>query len=152
MLSPIVISVLALFVYQALVLVGSDGSGATKLDVLKRIAEIAPALDFKKFIFGCGINEGNYTYSYEEGAYSHLLFPMVLGQFGLLGIILYVLFFCFIYYITKGYIFIFVFSASVVGLSYLHPFLESIFLVNGILLGLFYKVGLHQVDTLYYKD
>lgn len=115
-----------------------DGSGKTKLGVIENILNIAPDLDFRGFLFGYGINEGNYIYSYEKGAYSHLLFPMVLGQFGLVGLMLYLVFFYLIYLYTKKYVFMFLLGLFVIGLSYLHPFLESVFLVNGILLGMYY--------------
>lgn len=127
--------------------VSSDGSGITKLNIIKQTIQIAPTLDFKGFLLGFGINEGNYVYSYERGAYSHLLFPMVLGQFGLAGLVSYTLFFTIFYFLTKGYYFIYLLAVFVVGLSYLHPFLESIFLVNGILLGLYYHKNLNKEEN-----
>lgn len=139
LLIPIVVVSIIIGLYLAIGLITKDGSGLTKLNVLKNIADIAPGLDIKGFVFGYGINEGNYIYSYQDGAYSHLLLPMVLGQFGIIGMIFYVLFFVIGFYITNRYIFLFLIAMFVVGLSYLHPFLETIFLVNGILLGIFYK-------------
>lgn len=135
---PVATVFLVVGIYQIIVLVESDDSGLTKLNILKSIIDISPGLDFKGFMLGYGINEGNYVYSYQEGAYSHLLLPMVLGQFGLVGILFYFLFFSFVYYVSKGYVFVFFIAVFVVGLSYLHPFLETVFLVNGVLIGLFY--------------
>lgn len=146
---PIVTVSMIVGIYLAIELVVDDGSGLTKLNVLENITDIAPGLDIKGFVFGHGINEGNYIYSYQEGAYSHLLLPMVLGQFGIIGMIFYVLFFMIVFYITNRYVLLFLIGMFIVGLSYLHPFLETIFLVNGILLGLFYKFKQcnHQVTS-----
>jgi hypothetical protein len=116
-----------------------DGSGKTKLGVIESLIEIGPNLDLRGILFGFGINEGNYVYSYEAGKYSHLLIPMVLGQFGLIGFYIYFLYFAYILYLSKGSLLIFYGVLAMVGLSYLHPFLETIYFANGLLLGIYYK-------------
>jgi len=136
-LSCFIALLLISYIFNSLILtVVSDGSGSTKINVLASVFSILPTLDVKGVLFGYGINMGNYIYSYEVGKYSHLLITMILGQFGIVGAILYVLFFTYCLFTGSGRALIFMIAAFVVGLSYLHPFLESIFLVNGILLGL----------------
>ena len=55
--------------------------------------------DIIHILFGYGIDAGAKVYSYKEDAYAHALIPLLLGQFGILGTILF--FFFFIYYSFK---------------------------------------------------
>ncbi|KNC67741.1 hypothetical protein [Pseudoalteromonas ardens] len=135
-LGLVAVCFLSPFIYQVLT---SDGSGSTKLGVLQSLPTLSAQYSIKELLFGFGINEGNYAYSYEEGKYSHLLITMLIGHFGLIGFACYFLFFL-LYGMglkSKGMCIFLV--ANVVGLSYLHPFLETIFLCNGIAIGLSYK-------------
>lgn len=127
------------FVYVSYLLLSfifSDGSGTTKLGVIYNIPDLMRHIDIRGVLLGFGINEGNYVYSYEEGKYSHLLIPMIMGQFGVVGVLLYAFFFYFLNKMAEGRLFFLIVTMLVVGLSYLHPFLETIFLVAGICLGL----------------
>ncbi|MCG7536363.1 hypothetical protein [Pseudoalteromonas sp. OOF1S-7] len=117
----------------------SDGSGSTKLGVLQSLPTLSAQYSIKELLFGFGINEGNFAYSYEEGKYSHLLITMLIGHFGLIGFACYFLFFLLYGMGLKSKGMCIFFIANVVGLSYLHPFLETIFLCNGIAIGLSYR-------------
>ena len=68
------------------------------------------------------MNAGAYLYSYEEGAYAHAVLPMLMGQVGLIGLVVYIVFF--ILYgrlVARNYLIIY-FPIFLIGLSYLHPF------------------------------
>jgi hypothetical protein len=113
-----------------------DGSGLSKIGIYTSLYENFPKQNFRTILFGEGINQGNYTYSYEYGKYSHALIPMLLGQFGFVGSLIYFLYFYLHYLLFSSrilYIFIPMFIA---GLSYLHPFLESVFIASAIVIGL----------------
>lgn len=116
--------------------VSSDGSGVSKLLILENVIDKYDAMSTSDFLFGFGINQGNYIYSFHEGEYSHLLLTMLLGQVGIIGVFTYVMFFVFKICTSKfsvAYVFI---PYFIVGLSYLHPFLESVFFASGFVFGL----------------
>ncbi len=135
---PILGLVIVILFFYILKFTSYDGSGSTKIEIITRTFEIAKTLNARELLFGFGIEKGNWIYSYRDGAYAHLLFPMILGNFGLFGILIYITFFTFTSYFSKAYNTLFNLAIFVIGLSYLPPFLESLFLVNGVLLGLYY--------------
>lgn len=120
-------------------MVNFDGSGSTKVGIYVRFWDLFWLQDILPALVGHGINEGNYVYSYEEGKYSHALIPMVTGQFGLFGLVLYFFFFLYSAWITKGHSLYAFIPAFVAGLSYLHPFLETLFVANAFIVGIYLK-------------
>jgi hypothetical protein len=66
----------------------NDGSFDTKVRIFYSLATISDH-DVKNILFGFGVEEGGAVYSYKEGAYAHALIPLLLGQFGLIGLIIY---------------------------------------------------------------
>ena len=112
-----------------------DGSGWSKMESFARIPEIAGKLSFNSMLFGNGVDAGSYTYSYLEGSYAHSLIPMLLGQVGLLGMLLYAVFFLYIMFLTKGKTLLFMVILIVQGFSYLHPFYEFLFFGLGMIAG-----------------
>lgn len=128
-------SVLSLpFIFETVLL---DGSGVTKITVFNLVPKIfLNDLSNLQRLFGEGINEGSLIYGYEDGKFSHALIPMILGQVGLVGLIGYMLFFFFGMLYSARSSLIFFFALFLVGLSYVHPFYEYIFLTFGIILGI----------------
>lgn len=114
-------------VYEAVL---SDGSGLTKLLIFKDTFNKLFELDFHEMLFGHGINAGNYTFSYKVGNYAHALIPMLLGHFGIVGVILYFSFFIYAAIYSRLANLYLLIPMFISGLSYLHPFYESVFLVN----------------------
>lgn len=132
-----IIILLFLFNYSSLFgLVDSDGSGKTKLNIYLELIELFPAQNLRTILFGEGINLGNYTYSYEYGKYSHALVPMLLGQFGFIGTLIYFLYFYLHSLLLSSKNLYSLIPLFIAGLSYLHPFLESLFIANAIVIGL----------------
>lgn len=117
----------------------SDGSGLTKLEVVYNIPNLIDRIDVRGLLFGFGINEGDFVYSYEEGKYGHLLIALLLGEFGIFGMLLYGLYFYIFNKISNGSQFYLIVTIILVGLSYLPPFFETIFLVSALSMGLSYK-------------
>lgn len=93
-------SVLFLFVGLSdfLSLLLKDGSFYTKLSIFTSISSIFEH-DLVHILFGYGVDAGGTIYSYRDGAYAHALIPLLLGQFGILGLVVYFTFF--IYYSFK---------------------------------------------------
>lgn len=114
----------------------NDGSGISKIGIYSSLYENFPKQNFRTLFFGEGINQGNYTYSYEYGKYSHALISMLLGQFGFVGSIIYYLYFYIHYMLFSSRILYIFIPMFITGLSYLHPFLESVFIANAIVIGL----------------
>jgi hypothetical protein len=132
-------TIILLFLFNSSSLFGfvdSDGSGRTKLNIYMRVVELFPAQNLRTMLFGEGINLGNYTYSYEYGKYSHALVPMLLGQFGFIGTLIYFLYFYLHSLLLSSKNLYILVPLSIAGLSYLHPFLESLFIANAIVIGL----------------
>lgn len=69
-------------------LLSSDSSFGTKLDILASMKSIVDH-DLKNILFGFGVDRGEEVYSYREGAYAHSLIPLLLGQFGIVGVVLF---------------------------------------------------------------
>ncbi|WP_318460552.1 hypothetical protein [Photobacterium leiognathi] len=120
--------------------VGDDGSGATKLLIIESVINKYDQINLINLLFGFGITDGSYIYSYQEGEYSHLLITMLLGHVGVIGLFLYFIFFIYIALISKGRTLFASLPFFVVGLSYLHPFLESIFFSHGVIMGVYLKL------------
>ena len=145
-ISKVMIVMLAMFLFVLSIhmffeLVSSDGSGKTKLLIVQSVIDKYDIISGIDFLFGFGINAGNYAYSFHEGEYSHLLLTMLLGQVGIIGLFIYMSFFIMKAIISRGatlYVFI---PFFVVGLSYLHPFLESVFFASGFVFGLSQSQG-----------
>nr|AXL04960.1 hypothetical protein [Aeromonas hydrophila] len=128
-----------LFIPYVVDLVHTDGSGSTKLSVWSNLPNIMDSYSSYNLLWGFGINDGNFAYSYEPGEYSHVLIPMLLGQVGLIGMIVYVsYFFIVLSHIGKNYLLLII-PVFLVGLSYLHPFLETIFFASAFLYGMHIK-------------
>lgn len=117
-------------------LVSSDGSGVSKILIFESVIKNFYKISSFEFLFGYGINQGNYIYSFYEGEYSHLLLTMLLGQVGLIGLIAYMFFFLMMILKSNNEVTIVFIPFFIVGLSYLHPFLESVFFSTGFVYGL----------------
>lgn len=130
--------------------VSNDGSGLSKILIYSDVLEKFENLSFRAVLFGHGINAGNYTFSYKQDHYAHALGPMLLGQFGILGVTGYLFYFWFLgkkVAFSNLYLVIPVFIA---GLSYLHPFYETIFLVNGAIVGVRLNNSIHE-DSRFFR-
>ena len=134
-----------LFIKDILLLIQEDLSGSTKLEIYRIFLDKFFMQDIRGGLFGYGINLGNYVYSYKEGLYSHALIPMITGYFGFIGVILYFCFFIYFAIITKGHSLFAFLTAFIIGLSYLHPFLETFFLAHGFIVGLYLRKARKKV-------
>jgi hypothetical protein len=94
----------------------NDTSFMTKIEIFESLHKIHE-VSLNNALFGFGINEGRFAYSYEKNAFGHSHLALIIGQFGILGLILYIIFFTGLYYKTKGGAFYLIFAFFVSGFS-----------------------------------
>lgn len=75
-----------------------DDSFETKLSIIRSINKVVDQ-DLVHVLFGYGVDKGGTIYSYREDSYAHALIPLLLGQFGIVGVSIY--FSALIYYSFK---------------------------------------------------
>lgn len=66
-----------------------DGSFYTKIGIWTSLLDVVDVVDLHYLLFGFGMIDGGYIYSYEENKYAHALIPLLLGEVGILGVFLY---------------------------------------------------------------
>lgn len=115
-------------------LVLSDGSLSTKIDSYLSLYNKVGDMSIIHLLFGAGVLDGSLLYGYDDGKFAHALIPMLMGQAGWLGVLIFMISLLYIfmrYHKTRFFIGL----LFIVGLSYLPPFLESNFIVLGALCG-----------------
>lgn len=80
-----------------------DESFKSKIDIINSIFYRSENYSFIELLFGFGFIEGGYIYSYKEGAYAHSLFPLLLGEIGLVGMVSYLFLFVFLCFKASWY-------------------------------------------------
>ena len=75
----------------------------------------------------------------------HYPLGQVLFFRGFFGVILYFCLFIYFAIITKGHSLFAFLTAFIIGLSYLHPFLETFFLAHGFIVGLYLRKARKKV-------
>lgn len=111
-------STVLVFVFYIDAMIGvisSDGSGSTKVDIFLAMYQKFPELNSYQQLFGFGLKEGAYIYTFREGHYAHATIALLLGQVGLLGLVMYYLIWVVISLKNKD---VFVFSVPVVIMSF----------------------------------
>lgn len=101
----------------------SDGSLITKINIFKDFFEqYGKDSNLEHILFGIGFIDGGYLYSYKEGSYAHALIPLLFGEIGFFGFLLY--FSILVVNIRKlGIYGVYVFFAIIVaGLSLVDPY------------------------------
>lgn len=121
-----------------LILIESDGSGLTKILVYEDMLFTIKNQSFFNMMFGYGIEDGGFIYSYESGAYAHALIPLIVGQIGIFGAILYFLYAIYINFKVNLKVTPFLASFFILGLSYLNTNTESVFIAFSLISALFY--------------
>ncbi|MEZ9590571.1 hypothetical protein AB4302_06295 [Vibrio breoganii] len=90
-----------------------------------------------KLLFGYGENIGKVHFTFQEGHYAHAFIPLVLGQSGLLCLLSFLFLFV-IVSIDNERIFIFVVTFNIIGLIFMPPYFEMVYVVLSGLLSLEY--------------
>jgi hypothetical protein len=122
-----VIIALNLYVF----LLNTDGSFRSKLGILDGMKRIYN-YDLNNILFGFGFGKGEYSYSYIEDGYGHLHIAVIIGQYGILGVILFITFFSSLLFQTQGKCFYLIMAFIISGFS-LMSFDSSLFWSLGII-------------------
>ena len=86
----LMVSLITLFYIQDQVAF-TDGSFITKLQILEGLSGFFRQ-DLTTALFGLGYEVGGYLYSYRSGGYAHIHLAILLGELGLIGTLVYFLF------------------------------------------------------------
>lgn len=97
-----------------------DSSFRSKLGILRGIAKIANA-DLLNQLYGYGYGLGETMYTYQYGDYGHLHIALLLGQVGIIGLLLFVFWFIRLFCISRreNWMIIFAFLISGLSLAYM---------------------------------
>lgn len=117
-----------------------DGSGSGKFLIFENFLNFTTSTSNWNLLTGGGMNEGSYVFGIENIEYSHLLIPLLMGQFGFCGFILY---FCYFSLFASKCIYnsLLLFCFLIIGFSFLHPFIETIFIANAF----FYALSMARI-------
>jgi hypothetical protein len=109
----------------------NDGSFRSKLEILDGMKNIYK-YKINNILCGFGFGKGEYAYSYIEDGYGHLHVAQITGQYGILGIIIFIIFFTGLCLQTNGKCFILVMAFFISGFSLMF-FDSSLFWCLGII-------------------
>lgn len=98
-----------------------DNSFKSKIEIMLSVFKLGNNFSLSEILFGFGFSEGGYIYSYEDGAYAHSLFPLLLGEVGLIGMIFYLLIFGVLCWLVGWYGFLVATIFIVPGFSLVDP-------------------------------
>ncbi|PSU50936.1 hypothetical protein C9J12_02925 [Photobacterium frigidiphilum] len=92
--TPFVFIIIALLLpfagYEVYDFFKNDSSFLTKIAIFQSLDLITQVSIFD-FLFGFGLEKGPFIYSPNDAAYAHALIPLLLGQIGLVGLLIYFL-------------------------------------------------------------
>jgi len=81
-------------------ILSNDNSLQSKIEIIKGL-EYYKNVNIENQLFGFGFKKGEYIYSYIKGGYAHLHIALLLGQIGVIGLALYIIYIIVLYYKTK---------------------------------------------------
>lgn len=116
---PLIIFLLFYLIYGGGV---EDGSLDTKLGIFKVFFSKVMDVENLTFYWGNGFDVGGYLYSFEAGKYAHAMMPLIIGELGLIGFMVYsgLLFYA---YVKIGYESLYIIVPMLVsGLSLIYPY------------------------------
>jgi len=109
-----------------------DGSLQTKFGIWASLIDNFMKIDVFNQLFGFGLTEGKFVYSYEYGKTSHALIPQLFGDIGLIGTLIYVSFlFLVLARVEKGLLYLV--AIFLMGASLFDPWDPVMFAAMGIL-------------------
>jgi hypothetical protein len=109
----IAFSILAFIFLQ---IFSKDGSFITKIQIFESLKRM-PENKLSNNLFGFGIEEGRRAYSYIEGRFGHAHLSLIIGQFGILGLLLYIVCFIAMYVTTRGSVSFLIYAFIISGFS-----------------------------------
>jgi len=130
----IVETVILIFILMQLYhsLVNKDGSFMSKLKIFDGMKKITD-YPLNNVLFGFGFGKGEYAYSFREGAYGHSHIAILVGQYGIIGTMFFVICTLYLLFSSKGECFYLLMAFIISGFS-LMMFDSSFFWVLGIII------------------
>lgn len=130
-LTKLCVSILILsFLFLLLYFIIDDWSLQTKFTVWNKLLDHDFGL--VNLFFGYGVNIGKYVFGWDDGFTSHSLIPSLIGEYGLLGMLIYVSILLIIgnsLFFNRYYFFIII---MILGFSLFDPFEPLLFVMSGI--------------------
>ena len=119
-------------------LLQKDASFRSKIVIFDGLKKIN-SFNFENQLFGFGFGNGEFIYSYRKGDYGHLHIALLLGQEGIIGVIMFITFLLFSLVSSKGATLRLVFAFLISGFS-LAFFDTSFYLCLGIITSISKKI------------
>lgn len=110
-----------LFSYYVFQYIKTDDSFITKVNIALSVLDGEKQEGVIRFLFGYGFVGGGYIYSYEEGQFAHALIPLLLGQIGFLGSVIYIMFLLYLTWLAGWYGFLILVVLIIPGFSLADP-------------------------------
>ena len=125
--------IITFFIFGVSDFITNDSSYLTKLNIFENFKNKFLNYSLIEFLFGFGYTDGGFMYSPNPKAYAHAFFPLILGQIGFLGSLIY--FFTLLYVFLNGVrlkYYLWIISFLITGFSLSDPF-EPYFFIPMIL-------------------
>ncbi|PMH14152.1 hypothetical protein BCU77_23310 [Vibrio splendidus] len=131
-LVPIILLLSSIVVVNVFLFLSDDGSLNTKLDIWRSLFSNFFEYPIINQLFGFGLEQGKYIYSYREGGSSHALIPQLVGDVGIIGLILYTLSLIYIFGKVENGLIYFL-GIFLIGFSLFDPWDPLVFAIAGLL-------------------
>lgn len=114
-------------IYFFTVLSLNDPSLNTKFLIFKDMFSKIETMDITSIMFGSGFDIGGYLFSWKEGGYAHSLVPLLIGEVGFIGCVIYFLILSVVYFKVGRPSLLVMLVAVFVGMSLIYPY-DTIYL------------------------
>ncbi|MEY0590092.1 O-antigen polymerase [Providencia manganoxydans] len=115
----ILITISPLFIMDSNI---QDGSFDTKVQIMLSLYNKFDEIPAVQLLFGAGPVVGGYIFSYKDGEYAHALLPLIMGELGILGILIILFFYAYIILKLKKWGVMFLIVTFIPGLSLIDPY------------------------------
>lgn len=113
-------SLFSLSLFNIILFISSDESFITKISIFSSMKKFFD-FDVLNMLFGYGLLDGGYAISYQEGKYAHALVPVLLGQIGIIGLLVYLISFTIMCFKSGTHGIVLLFSFLITGISLVDP-------------------------------
>ncbi|HFT1527996.1 TPA: hypothetical protein ACHWKK_001949 [Providencia stuartii] len=115
----ILITISPLFIMDSNI---QDVSFDTKVQIMLSLYNKFDEIPAVQLLFGAGPVVGGYIFSYKDGEYAHALLPLIMGELGILGILIILFFYTYIILKLKKWGVMFLIVTFIPGLSLIDPY------------------------------
>lgn len=116
------ITAVLLFICVSDLHVLNDGSLETKFQIMDSLYSKFGSVTFTQYIFGAGPVVGGYVFSYKDGGYAHALIPLIVGEMGVIGMVMVLVLYIYIIMKFRLWGWLFAIITFIPGLSLIDPY------------------------------